>query len=422
MTSELKTKFSSRDAIITRNRIYALKREILNDRPKRTLFGIVNLPAAVSLRDKLHVVWDQLSLGSCTANSLLQSMQFLIPNAIFSRLFLYYLERTIDNSVSQDAGSTLSSGLKALTDTGCCFETTWPYDITKFAIQPPVLAYNEAKLYRVTESEHVDSSEVAIKQCLAAGYSINLGIAVYSSFESDIVNKTGQVPLPGPEATDPHLGDHAVVLIGYDDSTRKFMLLNSWGSDWGDKGAFYVPYEYITSGKYIASDLWKIGAVSTTVITTNNISSSFSSSSSAFVNVPTTVPSTTSTSPTISINPNTINPLNPVLPSTDVSSSSLDNNNNNNNNNNNKPHSRVIRERTTGKPPQSTMDETEELCHQCAECCVSCAKFSQGLCCYACGGFRWFCCCCGLCCQKKVKKAGHVAGHRFHKKGDKSRI
>ena len=46
-------------------------------------------------------------------------------------------------------------------------------------------------------------------------------------------------PRPNPQAAD---FDHALCLIGYDDSTRTFELMNSWGTDWGDKGFVRIGY------------------------------------------------------------------------------------------------------------------------------------------------------------------------------------
>ena len=71
-----------------------------------------------------------------------------------------------------------------------------------------------------------------------------MGIAVYGSFESKEVAKTGEVPMPVPDES--LLGGHAVLCCGYDDDTQRVLCLNSWGSGFGDKGYFTLPYAYIT--------------------------------------------------------------------------------------------------------------------------------------------------------------------------------
>ena len=52
------------------------------------------------------------------------------------------------------------------------------------------------------------------------------------------------------------LGGHAVVAVGYDDFKACLIVRNSWGPSWGDKGYFYLPYDYITPS--FAADFWQI--------------------------------------------------------------------------------------------------------------------------------------------------------------------
>lgn len=52
---------------------------------------------------------------------------------------------------------------------------------------------------------------------------------------------------------------HIVYLIGWDDATKHFKFINSWGEAWGDKGYGYLPYEYITKG-YVSNPTTMIDA------------------------------------------------------------------------------------------------------------------------------------------------------------------
>ncbi|MES3037289.1 MAG: C1 family peptidase [Bdellovibrionota bacterium] len=49
------------------------------------------------------------------------------------------------------------------------------------------------------------------------------------------------------------MGGHAVSIVGYDDTLKAFIIRNSWGEEWGEKGFGYVSYED-TSG--IGNDTW----------------------------------------------------------------------------------------------------------------------------------------------------------------------
>ena len=94
-----------------------------------------------------------------------------------------------------------------------------------------------------------------LKGCLAHGNPFVFGIAVYASFESDQVAQTGQVPMPAPG--EQLLGGHAIMAVGYDDSTQRFTVRNSWGSGWGMSGYFTLPYAYLIS-RGLSSDFWTL--------------------------------------------------------------------------------------------------------------------------------------------------------------------
>jgi len=60
-----------------------------------------------------------------------------------------------------------------------------------------------------------------------------------------------------PEPGEKVLGGHAVALVGFDDKNKEFIVRNSWGSNWGDRGYFYMPYDYVLSQE-LSSDFWTI--------------------------------------------------------------------------------------------------------------------------------------------------------------------
>ena len=53
------------------------------------------------------------------------------------------------------------------------------------------------------------------------------------------------------------VGGHAVCCVGYDDSKQLFIVRNSWGTGWGLKGYFMMPYTYLSSSN-LADDFWTI--------------------------------------------------------------------------------------------------------------------------------------------------------------------
>jgi len=222
--------------------------------------AVTSLPSSVDLSRSADMppIYDQGQLGSCTGNAISGAVDydnhkikgaFLTP----SRLWVYYQERMIEGTVSQDSGAQIRDGMKAVAQLGVCPEADWPYDITTFAQTPPQKDYTDALKDRVLTYQAVTQDLFALKSVLATRLPIVFGFTVYESFESQAVATSGIVPMPAP--SEKVVGGHAVVLVGYDDSVDRFRVRNSWGTGWGQNGYFDMPYLYVTSGS-LASDFW----------------------------------------------------------------------------------------------------------------------------------------------------------------------
>jgi len=224
------------------------------------LFSHTQLPASVDLRSNMPPVYDQGSLGSCTANALVCIFQYDDPEFMGSRLFLYYNERVIENDVDQDGGAQLSDGILSLEQSGVCSETSWPYDISKFENKPSPECYEEALKHKALSVCNVHQNINTMKNSLVQGHPFVVGIQLFEEFETLEVAMTGIVPMPGP--TSSYLGGHAVVCVGYTtkDNKNYWIMRNSWGSSWGDKGYFYLPEVYLLDAS-LATDLWTIDKV-----------------------------------------------------------------------------------------------------------------------------------------------------------------
>lgn len=232
----------------------------------------VQLPTSVDLRSHCSPVFDQGKIGSCTGNALAGGLEFLeiqelkakgkldaeifVPGkfAHISRLFIYYNERALEGHASEDSGGMLRDGVKSLVQSGACRETVWKYLPSQALKRPSPKAYEEAKNHKISSYLRL-STMGEMKQCLADGFPFAFGFTVYESFESDDVARTGIMPLPAPgEQT---LGGHAVLAVGYNDATSMLIVRNSWGTAWGDKGYFLMPYAYIEK-KHLAADFWTL--------------------------------------------------------------------------------------------------------------------------------------------------------------------
>ena len=224
----------------------------------------VALPPKVDLRPKCPKVYDQGQLGSCTGNAIAAAHEFdqmkQNPTGAFqpSRLFIYYNERQMEGTVDSDSGAQIRDGIKSVGQQGVCPESEWPYDISQFRTKPSASAFQDAAKYKAILYQRVARSLAQMKGCLASGFPWVFGFTVYESFESPEVARTGMVPMPGTGENT--VGGHAVMAVGYDDLQDRFIVRNSWGTGWGLKGYFLMPYAYLLD-ENLSDDFWTIRLV-----------------------------------------------------------------------------------------------------------------------------------------------------------------
>ncbi|CAF1229595.1 unnamed protein product [Adineta ricciae] len=228
-----------------------------SDLPK---FGVTrtlsnkHLPRSVDLRQLMTPVESQGQLNSCVGNAVAGAYEFLMMKNLkkhidMSRLFIYYVSRKKDTPSSNhlvDGGTTIRSAIAALTEYGCCKEQSLPYNPAYVNHQPPAHCYMEAKNYRISEAMNVQLDLNEMKACLAEGFPFVFGLQIFNSFATAGSNG-GRVPIPEPyyESQAVQHGWHAMLAVGYSDPSQCFLVRNSWGEDWGDKGYCYIPYTYM---------------------------------------------------------------------------------------------------------------------------------------------------------------------------------
>ncbi|HEV2346848.1 MAG TPA: C1 family peptidase [Actinocrinis sp.] len=239
--------------------------------------GLVNAPPQADLRAQMPTVYDQGRIGSCTANAIAAAFEFelmrqQLTDFMPSRLFIYYNERAAEGHVGFDSGAQIRDGIKSVATLGVCPESEWPYDDTpavsdggpwppqaRAGQRPSESCYTDATKSVAVSYHRILPHLAQLKGCLAAGFPFTFGFTVYADFESPEVAKSGeaQLPTPGEQV----IGGHAVLAVGYDDTSQRFLVRNSWGTSWGQAGYFTLPYAYLTEPG-LASDFWTIRVVS----------------------------------------------------------------------------------------------------------------------------------------------------------------
>ncbi len=252
-------------------------RDHLYSAPLAKLTAKAVLPAKIDLRPQCPPVYNQGQIGSCTANAIAGALEFdrrkqKLKDFVPSRLFIYYNERAMEHTVGSDAGAQIRDGIKSVNKQGACPESEWPYDDTpadpqtnvwppgaRPAEKPSKSCYTDAKKYTAVTYQRVNRDLSQMKGCLADGYPFVFGFTVYDSFESAVVAKSGVLNMPG--GSEQVVGGHAVVAVGFDDKLQRIIVRNSWGTKWGMKGYFTMPYAYVLDAN-LSDDFWTIRTVS----------------------------------------------------------------------------------------------------------------------------------------------------------------
>ena len=212
--------------------------------------------SSIDLRSNFRPIQNQGHQGSCLSFTLTSIFEYMMKASgkkeyDLSEAFLYYNARDLDGdgNVNEDNGSRFHPSIKSLREYGLALEKVWPYNDDVYNQKPSPEAYEDAATRKLVKELNVRLSSDAIKSALADGYPVAGSFVLYPSFD----NSGGYIPMPTAEemeeSKDPEKqhrhGHHAMTIVGFSDQMKMFLVRNSWGVDWGDKGYCYVPYEYI---------------------------------------------------------------------------------------------------------------------------------------------------------------------------------
>ncbi|MDQ0416019.1 hypothetical protein J2Z48_000177 [Croceifilum oryzae] len=214
--------------------------------PKR--FSQQALPTKIDLRQYFAPIRSQSKFGTCVAFATTGLREYYIGRYTAARgsdvthlspSYIYYPSGAED-------GMSFYSAFDTLIKEGVPPETERLYDPNrenKDQFKAPITALQRknAAPYKISTFRYIykNSSMVSnIKQAVANGDPVMIGIPVYPNF--DATPSTGIIPAVGEKKS---RGGHALVVAGYDDENEWFIVRNSWGDKFGDKGYAYMKYD-----------------------------------------------------------------------------------------------------------------------------------------------------------------------------------
>jgi C1A family cysteine protease len=224
-----------------------------------------SVPDKVDLRQYYTTVEDQQTTSSCAANAVIGALEYhqvRMGQKVkdLSRLFVYWNARRMADREGEDSGCTMPLVMAATLGYGACREELWPFDKSKLTERPTQECYNDAGEYEAVSFARITPGDAA-RAAVAAGLPVVFG-AWFPGSMYDAAQSTGVMPGPAEQKEQPGAG-HCMVIVGYDHPAQQWIVRNSWGGAWGDKG--YVRIPYASMNAYTPVDgFWVIGAIEQT--------------------------------------------------------------------------------------------------------------------------------------------------------------
>ncbi|MCB0794795.1 MAG: C1 family peptidase [Flavobacteriales bacterium] len=244
----------------TRTSLLTIPSERFSGPPKGFIF-----PREVDLRPFLPPPGDQGKQNACIAWALaygLKSLQhalvegarpadslpILDPSRTYSPAFAFNLTKTdFDTTDHTCLGSYFNEVFSVLVERGCCTWEQMPYDPDPMGCFQPVSKRVEAsaRAHGMADPQRVTPyDKVQVRYHLARNEPVAfaMGIDTAFMFGGRRAARSGREFSWTPACAQPMPGSHAMLVVGYDDEDSTYLVMNSWGTEWGEAGFFRLPY------------------------------------------------------------------------------------------------------------------------------------------------------------------------------------
>ncbi|HUX98268.1 MAG TPA: C1 family peptidase [Candidatus Deferrimicrobium sp.] len=129
-------------------------------------------------------------------------------------------------------GWFIEPALKYVRDTGLLDEKNFPYEASYMPCPPSSDNYD--RIVRISRFAQI-YTEASAKEYLSKFGPLMVGMDVFDDFSY----YTGGIYR---NVSGPFLGNHAIVIVGYNEKEKYWICKNSWGSGWGEGGWFKLGY------------------------------------------------------------------------------------------------------------------------------------------------------------------------------------
>ncbi|NDW10168.1 C1 family peptidase [Dysgonomonas sp. 520] len=184
----------------------------------------------------------------------------------------------IHNQVPHESNchaSRINDAMLLLRNVGVCSYSSMPYTTGDCSTQPNNQQNLNASMHKIAEWGTIKTEKLTdpsiLKKYLDLGYPLIISFSITPSFDNmwhtNDLNQRGMWDKFSPEES--NRGGHAACIVGYHATEKKdangnvtaskilFKVINSWGTEGGDNGYFYIPAETIEKGALKEIHLFK---------------------------------------------------------------------------------------------------------------------------------------------------------------------
>ncbi len=216
------------------------------------------LPASVDLRDpSWWDIGDQGPTGSCVGWGSTDSVaryHFVKAGRLATTEHLsirlsWMGSKELDtdpnpNTFIESAGTTLKGAVDILRNKGAVLDSLLPFHISNYLyLGAENTFYATASTRKIAAYFNLRKNLNDWRSWLATRGPILAALNVDATWDNATSTK-GKLELFQPKTT---RGGHAIAIVGYT-ADNHFIVRNSWGTAWGDKGFGYASEAYITAG------------------------------------------------------------------------------------------------------------------------------------------------------------------------------
>lgn len=225
---------------------YQLQTDVIEKPLEEDYKPIGSVPGKVDLRQYFTPVKNQGTLGVCSAFAMVGIYEYILrknkkQDNDLSEAFVYYNVRRMTENVGNDSGSSLYNVVVTMGTEGVCAEHYCPYTEQADMPQPSAEAYEDALGRKIVKALNVKKDIQHIKSAVAEGYPVAVSLKLFESFDpvAGFISRPTEEEIASNQS-----GNHAMVVCGYSDEEKIFIVRNSWGMKFGDQGYCYIPYSY----------------------------------------------------------------------------------------------------------------------------------------------------------------------------------